>query len=264
MKYIVYKQPENSSYPWELPEILFIDSGFILTEISEVVAKTFNWVKWSASEVTEDLANGSLWANCIIKDGQTTRYRKWVPEGTGETVPTLQSNLAGSSTENNKDSLKHLISADEDIAGGEWNKFIINKVIQEVFDSRFSAIDVKDNELEASTYQVQLAEAKAFTLDNKAKTPVLDILTTNRNISVAALAVKIIEADTVFNTRVAQLLVSQKTVQDKVKEAVGIDETLLLKEDLVGVMVEAGLAISSGRSDTLNRTVKDTAYGIQF
>jgi len=56
----------------------------------------------------------------------------------------------------------------------------------------------------------------------------------------------------------------QKKVQDQIKAANGIDETLLLKEDLFGIMVEAGLAISSGRSTDLQREVSYDKYGVQF
>jgi hypothetical protein len=268
MKYIVYKQPEDSVYPWEMKETIFIDSGYVLASISDANANILNWVKWSAIEVSEDLATGSLWAHCIIKNGQTERYRKWAPVDNGETMPTINSQLAGSSSDEYDDtiadSLKHVLSDSEIIKGGEWNKLIINRVVQEIFDSRFSALGVNDNALEASTYQVQLTEANAFILDDSVATPILDVLVANRDTDKVTLATNVIAADAAYNLKVASLLAEQKIVQDLIKSASGIDETLLLKEDLLGVMVESGLAILAGRAKDDDRTVTDDKYGVQF
>lgn len=265
MKYIVYKQPENNEYPWEINKTLYVDAGFVLASISDSNANLFDWVQWSAIEISEELANGSLWGGCIIKNGQTTRYRKWIPKNSGETVPTLVSTLAGSSSNDDvHHALKHVLSEDEVILGGEWNKFIMNRVVQEIFDSRFVGLGVSDNSLEKATYQAQLSEALAYDTDNTASTPILSVLSANRDIDVATLSTNILIANNNYNLKVAALLAEQKAIQDVIKNTVGIDDTLLLMEDLLGIMVESGLAISAGRAVDDNRVVDDSKYGIQF
>ena len=78
------------------------------------------------------------------------------------------------------------------------------------------------------------------------------------------MATNIISANDIYNSKVVTLLAQQKIVQDQVKAVTGIDDTLLLKEDLFGVMVSSGLAISSGRAVDDQREVDDNKYGIQF
>lgn len=263
MKYIVYKQPNDSTYPWEITSNLFSADGYVLASISSASADVFDWVRWDAVEVSSELATSSLWGDCSIKNGQTDRYRKWVPEDLDMVKPTLSSYVSGS-TGDDTGVLRYIITEADDIAGGEWNKFIINRVIKTVFDNRFTALGIVDGELEKATYQAQLTEAVNYAIDNTADTPLLDALASGRDIAVNQLAADIISANDIYNGKVVSLLSQQKLIQDRIKAAVGIDETLLLKEDLLGVMVDSGLAITSGRADDDNRTVSDTTYGIQF
>jgi len=267
MKYIVYKMPQGNEYPPELSGIkpIQIQDGWILSELNDADANTLDWVKWKAVEVTEEFATYSLWSNCIIKYGQTTRYRKWHPTGEGQTKPGLDQRIAGSSwNDDSIGSLKYELTEEDITNGGEWNKFIMNLNVQEVFDSRYQALHAADNQLEMATWPTQLAEAKAYQADNTVSTPVLDTIANERDITIADLAQSVIDANNAYNIKVAELLNAQKKVQDQIKAANGIDETLLLKEDLFGIMVEAGLAISSGRSTDLQREVSYDKYGVQF
>ena len=265
MKYIVYKQPKDNIYPWEVNDRLFTQDGYVLSTISNENGNIFDWSKWEAVEISKEFAQGSLWCNCIIKSGQTERYRKWVPGDLDQEKPSLDSHLSGSSSADDEpNSLKYILNDEETTLGGEWNKFIMNRVVQDVFNNRFKALGVVDNDLERSTYQAQLAEAIAYLDNDSSPTPLLIILSENRNATVSELANSIINANDIYNTKVAELLAQQKAVQDQIKAVSGIDDTLLLKEDLLGVMVESGLAISSGRAEDDNRTMPDNKYGIQF
>jgi len=265
MKYIVYRQPVDAQYPWEINKNLFNSDGYILASITNANANIFDWVKWDAVEVTEEMATSSLWGECSIKNGQTERYRKWIPQDLDMDRPTLDSYIVSSTTDvDDNATLRHVLSDTEIIAGGEWNKFIMNRIIQKVFDSRFSALNISDSELEKATYQAQLSEATNYMIDNTTPTPLLTILSTGRAVTVSQLATNIISANDIYNSKVVTLLAQQKIVQDQVKAVTGIDDTLLLKEDLFGVMVSSGLAISSGRAVDDQREVDDNKYGIQF
>ena len=262
MKYILYKMSEQLT-PWELGRSIYDDCGYCLTTIEDADAHNFDWKKYKAIEITPELGTSFIWCQCTIKDGDSTRYKKWQPSELGQTVPDITSHLAGNSSDL-QDSLLHSLTADEELAGGEWNKLIMNRVVQDIFDSRYIALNIHDNELETSTFATQLKEANAYIADNSASVPLLTKLVEGRTITVAELAAKVITASDIYNTKVADLLLAQKKIQDQIKAVSGIDDTLLLKEDLFGIMVDSGLAISSGRATDNQRESANNKYGIQF
>jgi len=262
MKYILYKMTDQLT-PWELGRAIFDDNGYCLTTIEDGDAHNFDWKKHKAIEITAALGTSFIWCQCTIKTGASTRYKKWQPSDLGETTPSIISHLAGNSSDNS-DSRLHTLTAAEVEAGGEWNKLIMNRVVQDIFDSRYIALNIHDNELETSTFAAQLKEAEAYIADDTASVPLLTSLVDGRTITVAELAAKVISASDIYNTKVATLLLAQKKIQDRINAVSGIDDTLLLKEDLFGILVNSGLAISSGRATDNQREVSDDKYGIQF
>lgn len=262
MKYILYKMTDQLT-PWELGRAIFDDNGYCLTTIEDGDAHTFDWKKHKAIEITAALGTSFIWCQCTIKEGASTRYKKWQPSDLGETTPSIISHLEGNSSDNS-DSRLHTLTAAEVEAGGEWNKLIMNRVVQDIFDSRYIALNIHDNELETSTFAAQLKEAEAYIADDTASVPLLTSLVDGRTITVAELAAKVISASDIYNTKVAALLLAQKKIQDRINAVSGIDDTLLLKEDLFGILVNSGLAISSGRATDNQREVSDDKYGIQF
>mgnify|MGYP001585510315 FL=1 len=263
MKYILYKMSKQLT-PWEIGRSIFDDCGYSLTTLEDADAHNFDWKKYKAIEITPELGTSFIWCQCTIREGASTRYKKWQPSAIGESRPSIISHLAGNSSDLS-DSLLHTLTADEVFAGGEWNKLIMNRVVQDIFDSRYIALNIHDNELETSTFATQLKEAIAYTADDTASVPLLTALTDGRTITVAELAAKVINASDIYNTKVAVLLLEQKKIQDQINAVTGIDDTLLLKEDLFGIMVDSGLAISSGREVSgVQRESTDDKYGIQF
>ena len=262
MKYILYKQSQHLT-PWEVGNAIFTDNGYCLTSIEDDDVHTFDWKKFKAIEVAPALAVSFVWCQCTIRENASTRFKKWQPSELAETEPSIGSHLAGNSFDK-QDSLLHTLTAAQVEAGGEWNKLIMNRVVQDIFDSRYIALNIHDNELETSTFAAQLKEAEAYIADDTTSVPLLTSLVDGRTITVAELAAKVISASDIYNTKVAALLLAQKKIQDRINAVSGIDDTLLLKEDLFGVMVNSGLAISSGRATDNQREVSDDKYGIQF
>jgi|LWDU01.1.fsa_nt_gi hypothetical protein len=276
MKYIIFKQPIKNDYPLEILEELYYSSGYILASIEDSTANTFDWETYEAFEVSEAIAMGSLWSECIIKIGQTQRYLKWQPNDLGQKVPELSGFSSGSTggfdgTDEDfgtateaADAMKHVLSAADEDNGKSWNQLIMSLMVKDVFNKRFLALNLTENKLEESTWSVQLAEAVAYVADSSVSTPVLSILSAARGAEIADVATKVISANDAYNVKLAELLASQQVLEDRIKSTEDLDSSLLLKEDLFGIMVEAGLAIDSGRADSYQRAVEDDKYGVQF
>jgi hypothetical protein len=85
-------------------------------------------------------------------------------------------------------------------------KYIAKKNAANAYDKKYTALYSTESTLERSTWAQQLVEANAVQADSNAATPLLTILATSRNISVADYAQDVIAAANTYATAQADLV----------------------------------------------------------
>ena len=85
-------------------------------------------------------------------------------------------------------------------------KYFAKLNAKDSFDAKFSSIHHRESALEESTWSQQLAEAKAYTANHSAPTPLLSLLAVANNQSLASFVQSVLDADVAYNTAVANLL----------------------------------------------------------
>lgn len=78
----------------------------------------------------------------------------------------------------------------------------INTKAQQAIDSINGTIPI----YESNTWAIQLSEAQAWIEDNNANTPILNIISKNRNISIGTLANKVIQKSLSYNKQTANII----------------------------------------------------------
>jgi hypothetical protein len=243
---------------------------------------TYNWSKYRAVEMTDDLAYGSLFFDCCTKWIEANgAYVKYFPSEIGEKngfVNNIWGNVLANSSQS-AESLKHMMTAEDETKAVAFSKFYMKFVAGDIFDGRLSKLGItSDNLVEQASWESQKEEALAVTNDASAPTPVLDILSAGKGITVAELATQVLAKVAEHNVAIATLLASQQNVMGKVDACTTNEECIAAREDLFGVIMPVFLAVRLGRLSAAeqsaydeleekthaDRTVPDTSYGVQF
>lgn len=141
------------------------------------------------------------------------------------------------SDEPESEKVRYYLTAEDKELGVKFNKFVMNKIIADRFSERFKELFVDASILEKATWEEQKREALLYQQDNNAQTPLLDVLATGRNISKADLATKILNKVNEYNTKLANLLVEQQLLEQRVKACVTIPDCHRLRHEKFGVSV---------------------------
>jgi hypothetical protein len=91
--------------------------------------------------------------------------------------------------------------------------------------------------LEKATWEEQKREALLYQSDNTANTPLIDILAIGRELTKEELVTKIINNVTTYNTALANLLVEQQQLEQRVKACVTIADCHRLRHEKFGISV---------------------------
>ncbi len=275
--YILYKDNNKGFTQDQIKSIISGIEGWKLGNISNEFVNDFDWSYHRAIEVSEDMAWGALFSSCTERPGKGVPHLKYYPADLGQNALDNQSAIEATvwaESENSSDAVRYDITAADETKAVAWSKLFMSTVIKDIFDGRLTKINITENELERISWDAQRNEAEAYLIDNTVATPVLNTLSATRNITKADLVDKIMTRITSFNSQVALLLSQQQTTLDTLNACVTIDDCLIAKEDLFGVMTIAHLAYRRGRltSDEIvdeenyiyNRVIPFEKYGIQF
>jgi len=236
--YILFKQTniDHASYI----KVLGIYMGYCIGKIEEeyndnrVDLKSVN-----AVVLTEDQHKGWVFANCYsgvlkIKAGtgvfdEFSLMASWEPDG---------------------DKTVYNMTADDVIAGVNFNKIVMKKIIEDRFNERFKDLQFNSSELEKATWEEQRREAIAYQADNSASTPVLSILAPARSgssggmssgsyfsgsLTVSQLATKVVSKVDTYLERLAGLLKEQQILEDKVSSCKTLPDCHRLRHEKFGV-----------------------------
>lgn len=130
-----------------------------------------------------------------------------------------------------------LVLNETDLANGLlFLKAVLRKTVDDIFEERFSKLAVSSFEM--SSWPMQLAEATAGT------GPILTALAAARFITVSEMATLILNANTIYNSKVASLLSDKQIIEGEIKACTTISDCLVFNHTRMGEQMPGELATS--------------------
>lgn len=181
--------------------------------------------KLGATIIPENVAKGFVFAD-IYKDYISVRTNSNIMDE----IPQL-----AESSEIDAEKVKHFLSDDDKLAGVLFNKAAMKKVVADRFSERYKELMVDASILEKDTWEEQKREAFGWMADQDYQTPIIDILCAGRNIDKTLFVQKIINNVTAYNVKLANLLLEQQLLEERIKACVNIADCHRLKHEKFGV-----------------------------
>jgi hypothetical protein len=181
--------------------------------------------KLGATIIPENVAKGFVFAD-IYKDYISVRTNSNIMDE----IPQL-----AESSEIEAEKVKHFLSDDDKLAGVLFNKAAMKKVVADRFSERYKELMVDASILEKDTWEEQKREAFGWMADQDYQTPIIDILCAGRNIDKTLFVQKIISNVTAYNVKLANLLLEQQLLEERIKACVNIADCHRLKHEKFGV-----------------------------
>ena len=199
--YILFKTNSSPGWVSQINTFLNYTLGYIPVEYNDL---RVNLEPLHASQVSEEVAAGWMFtgygSQIKIKKGSQLGDMLWMQSSEPEELKQI-----------------YEFTAEDKAKGLVFMKAVMKKWIEDRFDQRFGELYMEASNVEKATWDLQKAEALAYTNDSDAVTPTLDILSATRKISKANLVTKIINNVNSYNDAVINLLKEQQTIEDKVK-----------------------------------------------
>jgi hypothetical protein len=181
--------------------------------------------KLGAIIIPEEVAKGFVFAD-IYKDYISVRTNSHIMDE----IPQL-----AESGELETEKVKYFLTDEDKLAAVLFNKAAMKKVVADRFSERYKELMVDASTLEKDTWEEQKREAFGWTADEDYQTPIIDILCAGRNIDKATFVQKIINNVTAYNTKLANLLLEQQLLEERIKACVNIGDCHRLKHEKFGV-----------------------------
>lgn len=181
--------------------------------------------KLGASIIPEEIARGFVFAD-IYLDYISVRTNSHIMDE----IPQL-----AQSSETEAEKVRYTLTAEDKAAGVEFNKVVLKKVVADRFSERYKELMVDASILEKDTWEEQKREAFGWMADNDYQTPIIDILSTGRNIDKSTFVQKIINNVTTYNTKLANLLLEQQLMEERIKSCQTIADCHRLRHEKFGV-----------------------------
>ena len=181
--------------------------------------------KLDAVVIPEEVAKGFVFAD-IYKDYISVRTNSHIMDE----IPQL-----AESSETDSEKIKYFLTAEDKISGVLFNKAVMKKTVADRFSERHKDLMVDASILEKATWEEQKREAFGWMADNDYQTPIIDVLSTGRNIDKTLFVQKIINNVTAYNVKLANLLLEQQLLEEKIKACENIADCHRLKHEKFGV-----------------------------
>lgn len=139
----------------------------------------------------------------------------------GESLQNDRLNVV-SSTEPEGTKVKYTATEQELANGLVFFKIVMRKMLDEIYDRRFSSLQPSD--LEKATWTSQREEAIAYMSDNTVSVPTLTALATARNITVDNMANLVYTAIQEYDAKVTGLLAAKQIVEGEIKNCQSISD----------------------------------------
>jgi len=179
----------------------------------------------NAVVIPEEVGNGYIFADIYLDYVSVRTNSSMMDE-----IPVL-----AQSSETEEEKVRYTLTENDRSAGVEFNKAVLLKVIADRFSERHKDLMVDTSKLEKDTWEEQKREALGYQSDNTYPTPVIDILSQGRNIDKSTFIQKIIDNVNTYNTKLANLLLEQQLLEQRVKDCVTLADCHRLKHEKFGV-----------------------------
>ena len=181
--------------------------------------------KLDAVVVPEEFARGYLFADI---------YKEYLSIRTVSHILDEFPQFANSS-ETDQEKIRYFLTDEDREMSVKFNKFIMLKVIADRFSEKMKNLIVDASALETATWEEQKREALLYQLDNTASTPLIDILVAGRGIDKSELVTKILTNVESYKVKLANLLVEQQQLEQRVKACQTIPDCHRLKHEKFGI-----------------------------
>ena len=252
--WILYK--ETAEFPSIVSPWLTLNGRHLV----EVEDDTFNFIKGNIKVIDDDLVGVAKYYNQLGR-----RYF------TNEEGATSGSIAADTNEKSTSVSTELPIKVEYDFSDSDaakllkLSKIVITANIEDIFFTRFKALNRDKPELESGLFKAQSEEAKAYLADNSVSTPVLTILAVKRGITVSDMVTKVTTKESEYNSNVAEVLGNQQSLISELKVCSNIKEILQFNEEKFGIQMPDSLAEELElMTEGTNIRKVPVRYGIQF
>jgi hypothetical protein len=181
--------------------------------------------KLGATVISEEVAKGFVFAN-IYKDYISVRTNSHIMDE----IPQF-----AESSETEAEKVKYFLTDEDRSVGVAFNKMAMKKVVADRFSERYKELMLDASTLEKDTWEEQKREAFGWMADEDYQTPIIDILCVGRNIDKATFVQKIITNVTAYNVKLANLLLEQQLLEERIRACETIADCHRLKHEKFGI-----------------------------
>ncbi len=225
MTHVIFKiQPNIPGYIQIIGMYLNYQYGRIADEYNDM---RLELNRMGAVIIPEDVAKGFVFAD-IYKDYISVRTNSHIMDE----IPQL-----AESGETEEEKVRHYLTDEDRAAGVAFNKAVMKKLIADRFTERYKELMVDASTLEKDTWEEQKREAFGYLADNDYQTPIIDILSNGRGIQKEIFIQKVVDKVTEYNVKLANLLLEQQLMEERVKACQTIADCHRLRHEKFGVAI---------------------------
>ena len=224
MKHIVFKP--NNNVPGYV-KIMGTYLGYHIGRIEdEYYDSRVDFIHLDAVVISEDIAPGYKFAD-IYKDYVSMRLNATIIED----FPFLQSD------EHPDTKVKYYLTDQDRELGVAFNKFILNKIVEDRFTQRLRELQVNASALEEATWNQQIKEAEGYLANSEYNTPIIDKLIEDTQYTKNEYANKILTRQNEYYIKLAEMLKEQRGIERKIKLCNTIADCHRLRHEKFGFTV---------------------------
>lgn len=150
------------------------------------------------------------------------------------TAANEQLNYIVSSAEPENQKVRYYLTEADKANGALFMKALLYKILDDVYDKRFSQINLAASKLEEMSWPEQRSEAEAYSVNPTAPTPLLNSLAQSRGITTQEMVNKVLNAISNYNSQVAELLAKKQLIETEIKSCNTIAELNILVHNRFG------------------------------
>lgn len=242
MDYIAYRIPQGEGHPQISGlEILKYAENYFFCSIPDITMVSTGLVtKYGIVTCTQEIVDGF---NFYISTKSSTKQYKTYSSGQAEEFFDEDFDFV------NGVRVKRPMTDEELLTRYESIRWVRLRMIRDYYKQKFETLTINKTPQERATWETQLSEAKSFLLDSNVTTPVLTLLATARNTTVADLALIVVSASESYSLQIAQLFAEEEGYVNQLKNSEG--------DDIINVRLPIQTTIIPGDSRFDAVTIED-------
>ena len=194
--------------------------------IIQIVGRVLNYAVGHIPDTHVDIAEYNFLKPTVLDEATASGWkffalaRDYISVRAG--TPQNEQLSVAESNEPTGEKVKYYLTDTDKANGAGFMKALMRQILDDVYDKRFTQLNLAASSLEQGTWAQQKAESEAYQANNNTSTPMLSALATARGITVQAMAEKVILAVNKYNQDVSTLLASKQSVEQEIKQCVSI------------------------------------------